>query len=136
MRSVFVHLRAATEAEVIPFLDASYPYQPGPTWICAVDDDPCLYIDFYRDHAAESAPEDHAALLRAFGGLLPVSLVANVSGRWPGDEQARDFVRLFLARFGGFAHDDYTEHLWTLEEVLSGAAIDGHPFFDHRSPRS
>jgi hypothetical protein len=135
MRSVLVHLPALTEAEIIPALDAAYPHQPGPHWICEIDGNACLYIGFYRDHAAEFEPEHLEALLRAFGGRVPVSLVADVSGRWPGDEQVRDFVRTFLTRFGGFAQDDYSEHLWSLEEVLNGTRVEGHPFFDYRAAR-
>lgn len=135
MRSVFVHLRALTEAELIPALDDAYPHQQGPQWICEIDGDACLYIGFYRDHAAEFEPHHLDALLGAFGGRMPVSLFADVSGRWPGDEQVRDFIHTFLTLFAGFAQDDYSEHLWSLEEILSGAEVDGHRFFDYRTPR-
>jgi hypothetical protein len=135
MRSVFIHLATTTETEVAAFLDSAFTQQAGRQWISAIDGDACLYIDFYRDHAAESEPDDHAALLRVFGGRAPVSVIADVSGRWPGDDQVRELVRRLLERFAGFAQDDYSARLWSLEEVLSHADVDGHPFFDYRAQR-
>jgi len=55
MRSVTVHLRDATEAEVAAFLQEKYPTEVGPPWIEPVGDDPCLYIgkrEFVTDYPA------------------------------------------------------------------------------------
>jgi hypothetical protein len=132
MRSVFVYLRDTTEAEVAAFLTATYPTQPPHTWVrLASEDDAFLYIDFYYDGQSEHEPEDWQALVAAFGGEPAVALMADVSGRHPGDAEVREFVRAVLGRFSGAAKDDYTDHLWSLEEVEGGRLVEGHPFFDY-----
>ena len=131
MRSVIVHLRDTTEQEVAGFLQRTYPFQQGPPWIAHVAGDACLYIDFYRDGPSEHEPKEWAGILASFGGEPSVSVGADVSGRHPGDEQVRDFVGALLGRFGGAAQDDYTNHLWSLEEIVTGHHVQGHAFFDY-----
>jgi len=41
-------------------------------------------------------------------------------------------VTLLLER-GGVAVDDYSDHLWTREQIESGAVITGLHFFDFRT---
>jgi hypothetical protein len=130
VRSVFVHLRDATEHEVAVFLQRTYPFQNGPPWICDAAGDPCLYIDFYRDRMIEFEREDLVALASALGREPATSVIADVSGRHSGDEQVRSFVTTMLRQFAGLAQDDYTEHYWTATEVLSGFQMKGHRFFD------
>jgi hypothetical protein len=131
VRSVFVHLRDATENEVAEFLQRTYPFQQGPPWICDAAGDPCLYIDFYRDRLREMEPEDMVALATALGGEPATSVVADVSGRHYGDEQVRSFVTTMLGKYAGVAQDEYTKHCWTAAEVLSGFQVEGHRFFDY-----
>lgn len=59
-------------------------------------------------------------------------MIANVSGRHDGTAEVIRFVTMTLARFPGVASDDYSEHLWTRDEVAQGARFDGLTFFDHR----
>jgi hypothetical protein len=132
VRGVVVHLRDTNEVEVAAFLQRTYPYQQGPPWVCEVDGDDYLRIDFYRDGPREVEPEDWASLTKALGGRPAVSIVVEVSGRHPGDDQVRFFVAAMLGEFQGLAQDDYTKYFWTGEEVLSGHRVRGHPFFDYR----
>jgi hypothetical protein len=131
MRSIFIHLRDVSEDEVAAFLTRSYPLQPGPPWILDKSRDPVLYIDFYRDLDHEFEIEDWLAVCESLGGSPTVSLVADVSGRYPGDEEVRSFVSLLLGAFEGVAQDDYSPHCWTREQVMTGHAVQGHPFFDY-----
>lgn len=98
-----------------------------------IGDDPCVYINFFPDAASDFEPEAWQDLLQRFGGEPAVALMANVSGRQPGDEQALEFVTDLLTRFSGFAQDEYSEHLWSLEELRAGHQISGHRFFDYHS---
>ncbi|MEW4568758.1 hypothetical protein AB1L88_12905 [Tautonia sp. JC769] len=93
--------------------------------------DPCLYVNFYRDVSREFDPENWSDLVQRFGGEPAVVVMADVSGRHPGDEQVFDFVTDLLSRFSGSAQDDYTEHLWSLDELRAGFQVSGHPFFDY-----
>jgi hypothetical protein len=100
-----------------------------------VNDEVYLYIDFYRDGNQEFAPAQWAGLASVLGCEPAVSIVADVTGRHPGDDQVRSFAALILGRFKGFAQDDFSDHFWTAQEVLSGHRECGLAFFDYRGTR-
>ena len=131
MRSVFLHLRQASESEVAEVLRGLYPRQAGPPWIAEVEGDACLYVNFDAGGASEQGPDEWARLVGVLGGEPSVSLQCDVSGRYPGDEQVSHFVTEMLSRFGGAAQDDFTPHLWSLNEIRSGHREEGHTFFDY-----
>ncbi|WP_438037351.1 hypothetical protein [Sorangium sp. So ce204] len=130
MRSVVVFLRDTMESAVTAYLDAAYPEQRDP-WVVFVAGDACLYINLYRHGPLEHEPEDWADIVQRFGGEPAACVIADVSGRHPGDEQVAGFVAGLLSRFSGAAMDDYTPHLWSLDELRSGHRVRGHPFFDY-----
>lgn len=132
MRSVFALLKSATNAEVTAFLQRTYSFQMGPPWINAVQGDPCLYINFVQYKHVVSEPDEQTEIIRQLGHEPSVVIMADVSGRHPGDEQVSRFVTAILTQFPGVAQDEYTPHCWTLDEVLQGDLVDGHPFFDYR----
>lgn len=39
---------------------------------------------------------------------------------------------MMLEQFHGVAGDDYSEHLWTRDDIAQGARFDGLTFFDYR----
>lgn len=130
MRSVFVYLQDVTEPEITHFLTTTYPFQVGPPWVMEKNGDPVLYIDFYHDLNVEAEVEEWFALMDHFGGEPAVIVVADVSGRHSGTEEVCSFVSTFLRAYSGVAQDDYTQHLWSGDEVEKGARVEGHPFFD------
>jgi len=125
MRSVFVHLWNTSERDVAAALDRLFPTQGRP-WAFEVNDDPCLYIDFYRDGHIED--EDWLTRFSARGGPPAVSVIANISGRHEGSKQASQFVTWLLSEFEGVTTDDDWLHLWTLEEVQNDLLVDGKKF--------
>lgn len=129
MRSVVVLLRDATELAVTQYLNNVYPSQREP-WVAFVGDDPCLYINFLQGSPFDD--EEVAEMTARFGGQPEVVVIADVSGRHPGDGEVRDFVSGLLHRFSGAVMDDYTDHLWTLAELHGGHLVSGHPFFDYQ----
>jgi hypothetical protein len=131
MRSVFAFLRGTTEAEVATYLDQTYPSQPRPPWIMHGGDGPSLYIRFYRDLSEEWAPNERMDLTHRLGAEPAVAVMADISGRIPGDEQAFEFLAGLLGHFSGAAMDDYTVHLWSLAELQAGHLVSGHRFFDY-----
>lgn len=131
MRSVVVFLRDTTESAVTAYLDATYPEQREP-WVVFVKGNACLYINLYRDRPLDHEPEEWADIVQRFGGEPAIGVLADVSGRHPGDEQVAAFVAGLLSRFSGAAMDEYTEHLWSLDELRGGHRVQGHPFFDYK----
>ncbi|HEX2712550.1 MAG TPA: hypothetical protein VHM88_10045, partial [Candidatus Acidoferrales bacterium] len=102
MRSVFLYLRDVDEKAVGIFLRQICPGQESP-WIVRVDDDPCLYIDFYTNARQESDANEWRALAEALGGETTVSLYVGISGRHAGDQQVKEFVSAVLNKFHGVA---------------------------------
>ena len=141
MRTVLVHLQGTTEVQIENYFGRTYPNQKGPPWICPIGEDPCLYINIYRDIQGEFEPEDISNLQQELGGSPTVSVRADVSGRHPGDEQVRDFVLKILSEFQGVAQDDFTEGFWTEDDIRLdrrktssvSANRDERTFFDYRS---
>lgn len=81
-----------------------------------------LYADWLYD--------DVVALERAVGAVPSWAVVADVSGRVPGDTEVRALLRAVLSD-GGVAVDDYSSHPWTLEEVDAGwLPAERRRFFD------
>lgn len=74
--------------------------------------------------------DDVVALERAVGAVPSWAVIADVSGRVPGDTEVRSLLRAVLAE-GGVAVDDYSSHPWTLDEVEAGWLLaEGRRFFD------
>lgn len=131
VRSVFLFLRDATEQTLDNLLQQIYRSDLGPRWVVTVDDDPCLYVNFYTNAREEFETNEWLALVEALGAEPAVSLQVDISGRHSGDQQVKEFVSTVLSNFNGVAMDDYTKHYWTLQEILSGRREEGHPFFDY-----
>lgn len=132
MRTVFV-FPARERAEVLTRLDRHFPSQREP-WVA----DGCLYIDVDDVETgnlfSDWDPEDVAVLEAATGHRPTWALQVDISGRIDGTAEVHRLVTLLL-HDGGTAVDDYSAHPWTLEEVASGAVIDGLRFFDFRAYR-
>lgn len=134
MRTVLVHLSGCTDAQLASALSEMYPGRKEP-WLHMADDDPCLYIRILQADEAESwFPEELAPALRHFGGVVPLTVVADVSGRHDGTTQVRQLAVALLSRFKGIAEDEYSDRLWSLDEIQRDACVDGHRFFDFKHP--
>jgi hypothetical protein len=125
-----LYLRNTDEKTLSNFLRQICPGQTSP-WIVRVDGDACLHIDFYNEARHEFEADEWSALSEVLGGEPAVSLGVDVSGQHAGDQQVKEFLSAVLSKFHGVAQDDYTEHCWTLEEILSGHKEEGHTFFDY-----
>ncbi len=121
MRSVFVFPLADQEA-VRDRLSRLETPDISVTMIPSPEDPTPLYSDW--------EPSDIRSLEAALGELPPWSVVCDVSGGIPGDEEIRGIVLELLAD-GGVAVDDYSEHCWTAEEIARDATVDGLKFFDY-----
>lgn len=131
MRSILLHFRSVTKAYVNDLLQQICRPAKESGWVFEVEGEPYLYIDFYLEGPREFQPEDWAALVESLGGEPAVSLIVDISGRHPGDKELREFVSAVLSKFDGFAQHEYTNHCWTLPEIVSGHQEEGHPFFDY-----
>ncbi|WP_327748518.1 hypothetical protein [Streptomyces europaeiscabiei] len=127
MRSVFV-FPAGERDETVALLDGCLPRQ-GDQW-CP---DGNLYIeidDEQTGHLFSDWEPEHVAIVEAAVGYHPAWAVSiDISGRIDGTAEVRQVVALLLRR-GGAAVDDYSAHAWMLQEIESGAVVDGLRFFD------
>lgn len=138
MRSVFAFLRDVTEGQVAEELERLYPWPDRPvgrkkdSW-GLLDEEQCyLWIYFADNFDREFDPEEWAQLVHQLGAEPTVVVMADVTSLHPGHRQVLAFLTSLLQAFTGVAMDDYTLHLWSLEELQSGHYVEGHPFFDSR----
>ena len=129
MRSVYVFARVTSE-ELGSYLDSLVPRRgAAEQWLYPDPDKKILYIQITDDLYDELEPETLEEVLAHFGGERVTCLSIDVSGRYPGEEEVKEIVSMLLRRFEGIAMDDWSEHLWTLEEIVSGRRWNGQRFF-------
>ncbi|MFJ1540062.1 hypothetical protein ACIODS_16100 [Micromonospora chalcea] len=71
------------------------------------------------------------ALSRARGGRPSWAVHVDVSGRVDGTAEVRRLTSVLLGQ-GGVAMDDYSDHVWTAEQIAADVTVDGLRFFDFR----
>ncbi len=125
MRSVIVYLKSASDDEVLDFLQSHFDSSEAPPWYLKSGDNIILTITAYSDFNAESSVQNE------LGYSPSIAVLAEVSKRHPGDAEIHFFVSSLLNRFEGHAGDEYSNHIWTIEEIESGTEFDGHKFFDY-----
>lgn len=128
MRSVFIYFKEVSRTDIAQFLDDHYTNQGNEHWIFRDS----LYIGFYDDAETEASPEELDILRSQLGRSDVLAVVADISGRINGLEEANSFCEQLLSEFNGFAMDDYSDHLWTLDEIRSRHRHQGHMFFEFR----
>ncbi|MER5935304.1 hypothetical protein [Streptomyces sp. NPDC002054] len=134
MRTVFL-FPAGERAETVASLDRHLPQQREP-WVLAGS----LYIDIDIDIDDEQSgyrfsdwdPDDMAAVEAAVGHHPTWAVQIDFSGRIDGTAEVHQLVALLLEH-GGVATDDYSDRPWILQEIESGAELDGLRFFDFRT---
>jgi len=132
MRSVVIHLAHTTRDAVRERLSEFAGPANGDEWrYPPASSKPILYIGFCDDYERESQPTELQPVQAALGKMPDVNLIANVSGRAPGEAEVRQFAECLLDTFHGVARDEYSGHCWTLAQIRSCTTIQGHPFFDY-----
>jgi hypothetical protein len=126
MRSVCVHLWNASEGEVTAILDKLYVSDHGLQWLDEIGGDAHLFVRLYREGPAES--EDWERRFSSQGEPPSVSVLADISGRHDGWEQAQAFVVHMLEHFRGVAEDDGGLRFWSKEEVQADQRVNGRRF--------
>lgn len=127
MRSLFALLRNTTEQEVRGYLDSLYVSSLG-EWCLLDDRSVLLHIQFYDDAIVETEPEELADIYKRFGGEPAVWVGVDISSRVEIENEVTTFLKGILTRFDGAALDDWSDHLWTLEEILAGQRVEGRRF--------
>ena len=132
MRSVVIHLVNTTRDEVRTRLTQFAQAEHGDRWLYPPEaPQPSLYIEFYEDYERELEADELARLKSALGQKPEVTVIADISGRVPGDNEVRAFIECLLSAFRGVAQDEYSHHWWSLAEICSGAKPEGNKFFDY-----
>ena len=143
MRSVFIYFREAGVDEVSTWLTSNCKYQgENAPWLVLKAEDPVLYINIEDGVECLNKADEHGyadeykAVVASFGHKPSVVLSVDVSGRHDGTQEVEWLVKNLLALHRGYAQDDYSDHLWTHEELIAGAKFLGHRFFDFKDGRS
>ena len=94
---------------------------------------PVLYIEFDIEKylLKEIECNDNTINLRKIVESHHI-LQIDISGRHQGDREVSNIVIELLSRFNGYALDEYSDHLWKIEEIKSGTQKYGHKFFDYK----
>lgn len=133
MRSVLVHFEKSKEQVAREWLNDHLEHSGVDLypWLARSEGDSVLWFaisDFFDDWE----PDD----LSEFRSKFPqpsAYIQIDISGRIPGDREVREAVIGLLSEVpGSVAEDDYTNHLWTHQEIDEGFLVGGHPFFDYR----
>jgi hypothetical protein len=135
MRTIVIALFGASTDGVIAELEANgfeRLSRTPPQWNYPRGDGAVLYVSCAAYDPDAEISKEHAELLAAAGGRTPtVQILADVSGRVPGDAEVLHIVECTLSIYDGFAFDDYTRHAWTLQDIRSKAEFEGLGFFDY-----
>jgi hypothetical protein len=111
-RSVFLHFRDATDAEVAGALSAAFPSRhASPPWNAPGPDGNALVIYPWHDAHDDTDVSERGALRAALGKAPSSALMIGVSGRFPGHLEVRELVDVMLGRFAGVASDEYSYDL-------------------------
>lgn len=131
MRSIFVHL-IGTSQEAVAARLSEMADPSGREWLFpSCVESKTVYLRFLEEAGLESELESQASLKSSLGRMPEVSVMADISGRIPGDAEVRHIVAFLLRHFRGVACDDYTTHCWTLDEIEADLHVQGHRFFDY-----
>ncbi|WP_161405406.1 hypothetical protein [Paenibacillus silvestris] len=132
IRSVFVLLDLDSRDSIINTINSMCINYKDLQWIYKNHQDSLLYIEFNEKKSFLNEIEDtdeNAFLLERIKS--DVVLQIDISGRHPGDKEVLQIVKELLSKFNGYAMDDYSDHLWTLEEIQNGTKYRELKFFDY-----
>ena len=130
MRSVFIYFPETSRPEIVEWLEREIGEATDARWQAPPGNDAVLFCEF--DNLNDLGPQGRAAVSAAIGGPAGL-LVADVSGKVPGDDEVRWLVLgLLTAVPEAVAGDDFSTSVWTLEEIKVGNLKSGHPFFDYQ----
>src|SRR5690349_19070996 len=96
MRTVFVHLKNASESEIEEWLSSLAGRLDDGQWRYPDAITPILYFEFYPNYKREAWPEDYSRLANELGNEPSTTLVSHVSGTVPGTSEVRQFVTAIL----------------------------------------
>jgi len=130
MHSIVIYLAGVTRDVVRVQLSEFAETVRDDEWQYPLAKLPVLYIGFY-DYEPEFELGELQPLQLALDEMPDVAVIANVSGRVPGDSEVKLFTECLLGQFRGIACDEHSNHCWTLAEIRSQATALGHPFFDY-----
>jgi hypothetical protein len=130
MRSVVIHLVDTTHEAVSARLSRFVGHSDPVEWRYPRHK-PALYIEFYNTFENEFEPGELLPLESALGRMPDVTVIAQVSGRVPGDVELRELAECLLGTFRGLAKDEFSDHYWTIEEIRAKASFGGLSFFDY-----
>ena len=139
MRSVYVYLKSAPLTDVSEWLTRNCVYQGiDSPWLVVKENDPVMYIriepgnEYMAFMAKHDCEDEIEAVVQAFGGPPSLVIIVDISGRHDGTSEVHDLMKGLLSTYDGYAQDDFSEHLWSYEQIADSSEYAGHPFFDFK----
>lgn len=129
MRSVFVFISDVDLGEVRSWLDRAATQIGIDSWRWPQVGEGVLFpglVNSLDEFDCEELESARTALEREPSLVVQI----DVTGRRPGNSEVNEFLGELMTAFSAVAQDDHTAHSWTLEELRSGAQVQGHGFFD------
>ena len=91
-----------------------------------------LFIRDEKGWAIQDIYKDTATIEILCSMQKIVLLSVDISGRADSTPEIFLLVKTFLSEISGYVMDDYTEHLWTLDEIKNRTRHNRHVFFDFK----
>ena len=129
MRSVFVFMSDVDLGEVRAWLDRAATQIGIDSWRWPQEGDGVLFPGLVKNLDDFDCEELESARI-ALEKEVEVIVQIDVTGRRQGNVEVEEFLGEIMTTFSAVAQDDHTAHSWTLEELRSGAQVQGHGFFD------
>jgi hypothetical protein len=131
MRIVGVIFKGTSLDRVETWLD-NFAARADDQWVYpAGQHEVVLYIRIPKDLKKEFETYEYTELSLALRVEPSIGLFAHINGRYEGTKEATLFVTSILKQFEGVAFDEFTNHWWTLDEIVNDKIIGGFHFFDY-----
>jgi hypothetical protein len=144
MRQIVLIFEEKQKSKLEIFLDTYCGEADGvlPTkqWIIfaynkAKKDPKCLYINSWLDdhYCYDELYLDDLTSVELYSNLhQPLAWVVGISRIHDGTPELLDLIKAILSEIPAYVTDNFTDHLWTYEEIVSNTKVQGHSFFDYR----
>jgi hypothetical protein len=125
METIAIAFSDSNEAELKPFLgtiqknfqnEIFLAFVPLSVFITERNECVDIFIGIYSRSPTAVAYLDIRSRIQHSAGSTPPKLI--------------ELLKLILSSFHGVVFDEWTDHAWTLDEIVGEHLVEGHPFFD------
>lgn len=133
MRSAFLFLQNYTLSQAKNLLN-NLAEKNGTGWLInSKENDPILYIRVDQEFSLLNEFDEDEVGFEKLVEIINnyIIVIIDISGRHNGKIELIEFINNCLLNRNGYVMDDYTYHLWTIDEINGNKLVENHPFFDY-----